>query len=195
MTNETRTNAPTRELRKPSSRERFLATHANQTEESVVNYRGSEGEPVRATHIGASLVVMYRPTTWGWTSTPIPASNIEMCMAAGFREFCGDCGGDCDPDPFNHQYNNCPGREKFATLRCPECHNTYYDFAARNIHPDNAMAAVEHEGDAGTEIENPYGATSPEVRLKVEMDRHIARYHSGTAQRLGLQDADMEGRR
>lgn len=178
----------------PSAEEIYLQDHENQAETTRTRGVGADGEAQMFTHTTAKLVVMYFPTSWGWESREVPSTNMRMVRDAGARTTCGDCHESCSPDPMNPQYNNCPGREKFATRQCPECGRLVYDFGARSVNADLLdRNNAERLADAdGTLIEDDaYKLGTPAARTKVLLDRHMARYHETAAQALGLPaDAD-----
>jgi hypothetical protein len=178
----------------PSAEEIYMQDHENVVESVISRGIGSDGEAQKFTHITAKLVVMYFPTSWGWESREVPSTNMRMVRDAGARVNCGDCKGNCSPDPMNPQYNNCPGREKFATRQCPECGRLIYDFGARSVNadlldPNNAERMADADG---TLIDDgAYRLATPAARTKVLLDRHLSRYHETAAQALGLPpDAD-----
>lgn len=180
-----------RQASRPSPAERFLQEHENTTETLKERGVGSDGEAQNFTHIGAKMVVLYFPTTWGWESREVPSTNIRLCMRNGARYDCGDCHGDCSPDPMNPQYNNCLGREKFATRQCPVCGKLVYDFGARSVNADLIMTAdinPSRVADAdGTLIDDrSYESATPALRTKADMDRHIVAYHHEYAMSIGL---------
>ena len=152
---------------------------------------GTGGEAQLFTHVGAKLVVLYFPTTWGWEAREVPSTNIRMCIANGARYDCGDCGGDCSPDPMNPQFNNCSGRPKFATRQCPVCGKLIYDFGARHVNAElvateeiNPSRAADAEGtlidDGSSEV------STPATRTKADLDQHIIAYHRTEGQIRGL---------
>ena len=185
--------APTRaqKARRPTPTEQFLQEHENTVETLRERGIGSDGEGQQFTHIGAKMVVLYFPTTWGWESREVPSTNIRLCISNGARYDCGDCDDDCSPDPMNPQYNNCPGREKFATRQCPVCGKLVYDFAARSVNADLIATAdinPSRAADAdGTLIDDhSYEAATPALRTKADLDRHIVAYHLEYAMSIGL---------
>ena len=94
--------------------QKFIARTVLQGGEEII-------EDENGVHVGAKLVGIYKPTEWGWESVQVPYTNVPMCFNSGFRVSCGDCGGNCQPDPLSPSPNSCPGRAKFATMRCPMC--------------------------------------------------------------------------
>ena len=181
--------------RRPSPTERFLEQNENITEQVVDHQTGSDGEGQRFTHTGAKMIVLYFPARWGWESREVPSTNIRMCIATGARYDCGDCGGDCSPDPMNPQYNNCPGREKFATRQCQLCGRLFYDFGARSVNADLVLTSAVNEArtaDAeGTLIQDDaYTLATPASRTKATTDQHILAYHPAAAATLGLNTPD-----
>lgn len=173
----------------PSEEEIYMQEHENVVERVVTRGVGSDGEAQQFTHTTAALTVMYFPTAWGWESREVPSTNMRMVRDAGARVRCGDCNTDCSPDPMNPQYNNCPGRDKFATRQCPECGRLVYDFGARSVNadllsPNNELRMADAEG---TLIEDgAYTLSTPAARTKVLLDKHIQRYHENAAHALGL---------
>lgn len=175
---------------RPTMTDRFLEEHEDETSSSVERYVGGGGESVRVDYKGPALVVLYFPTTWGWESREVPAHNIRTCVRQGGARYdCGDCDGNCSPDPMNPQYNNCPGREKFAAMQCPDCGRLAYDFEARSVNADllqpvNDLRAGEAEG---TLLEDPTIAKlTPQMRLATLNAQHMRRYHPDTAEARGL---------
>lgn len=175
-----------RRSRRPTATERFLAENQGDevTTEHVV---GADGSGTTFTHTGPKLVVLYRATTWGWESVEVPSSNMTMCLRAGMRIECGDCGHDCSPDPMRPTPNTCKGRAKFATRRCPICTKTVYDFGARTVN----QSLVQTQGDEGTELDDSaYLLATPELRTRAMLDQHIFAFHPADAATLGLQGQD-----
>lgn len=177
--------------RRPSATDLFLDEHENKVETLQERAVGSDGEGQRFTHTTAALVVIYFPTPWGWESREVPSTNLRLCLSAGARYNCGDCDGDCSPDPRNPSYNNCPGRDKFATRQCAECGRLIYDFGARSVNAEllsdlNAARAADADG---TLIDDgAYTLASPAARTKAALDDHIAGYHPLLARTLGLRE-------
>ncbi len=176
--------------RRPSPTEQFLEEHENVVERFNEHGIGNSGESQNFTHVTAKLVVLYFPTPWGWESREVPSTNIRMCITEGGARYnCGDCGGDCSPDPMNPQYNNCPGRPKFATMQCPRCGKLNYDFDSRSV---NADLLADHNpartADAeDTLIEDPALALlTPAKRLSASIAQHMRRYHPDEAEARGL---------
>lgn len=170
-----------------SEDEVYLQEHEDK--ESTIKSRGigTSGEVQNFTHTTADLVVLYFPTPWGWESREIPSTNMRMCVRAGARVRCGDCGRNCSPDPRNPQYNNCAGREKFATRQCPECNRLVYDFGARSVNQDLLQPVNEiRDVDSADIADDAYKASTPASRTKVLLDNHMRRYHLDAAQALGL---------
>lgn len=192
MTTEAQPRAPrtrARMARPPSGLERFLLE--NEDKRETVNERaiGSEGETQHFEHTTAKLAILYFPTAWGWESREVPSTNLRMCTNAGARYICGDCGGNCSPDPMNPQYNNCPGRPKFATMQCPNCGRLAYDFESRSVNAD--LLTPLNEGRAadaeGTLLEDPtFANLTPAMRLSALNAQHMRRYHPDEAEARGL---------
>lgn len=183
---------PTRASRaaRPSALEQWLDKNEDTVSKTVERYVGDGGEGVMITRTGQSLKVLYFPTTWGWESREVPSHNVRSCVnEGGARYDCGDCGGDCSPDPMNPQYNNCPGRPKFATMQCPDCGRLAYDFESRSVNSDllrssNELRAMESEG---TLLKDPtMEELSPTLRLSTLNAQHMRRYHPDTAEARGL---------
>lgn len=192
------TDAPTKPAKRerrstarpPTANELFLASALG--EETVVSRSvGSDGSVATFTHKGSKLVVLYRPTTWGWESVQVPSPNVSMLLRSGMRPTCGDCDGDCSPDPMAPTPNACPGRDKFSTRRCPICTKTVYDFSSRIVHPDAAIPMADEEENEGTEInDGAYTLATPAARTKTVLDQHILAYHPADAASLGLGTPD-----
>lgn len=183
--------SPARRAPRPTPTDRFLDEHENQIETVQQRSVGSDGEGQRFTHTSAKLVVLYFPALWGWESREVPSTNIRLCLGAGARYDCGDCQGDCSPDPRNPEYNNCPGRDKFATRQCPECGRLVYDFGARSVNVEllSDVNAARASDAAGTMIEDgAYTLATPTARTKATLDEHIAGYHPTMARTLGLRE-------
>jgi hypothetical protein len=179
VTNEVETR-PIRS-RRPTAEERFLA--ANTGEETITEHvTGVDGSGTTFTHKGPKLVVLYRQATWGWESVEVPSSNLTMCLGAGMKVNCGDCGGDCSPDPMRPTPNACPARQKFATRRCPICNKSVFDFGART--------AIEMSKDDTDIDDGAYTQATPELRTRSVMDQHIMAFHPADAASLGLSGQD-----
>ena len=182
--------------RRPTVTERFLAMNFNAEEEEVETTSSSDGA-VTTKHTGAKLVLLYKATTWGWESVLVPSTNLNMLLGNGFRVDCGDCNGNCSPDPGSAAYNGCPGRPKFATMSCGICGKVAYDFGARVVHPDllpqrpNPNLEAIKEMNEGTDVgEGVYTQATPRARLKAVMDNHIMAFHESDAASLGLMAPD-----
>jgi hypothetical protein len=182
----------------PSPTEVYLSE--NEDKQSTTHERaiGGDGEAQNFTHTTANLVVLYFPTPWGWESREVPSTNMRMCINAGARINCGDCGGSCSPDPRNPQYNNCPGREKFMARQCPVCGRLIYDFGGRSVNADllsdtNALRLEETSGEVLIE-DDAYTLATPAARTKAELDRHIFAYHPSEATSLGITDPQPPAR-
>ncbi len=189
--------APTRASRasRPSSTELFIEENADVQQTTTERAVGSEGEGQTFKHTTSKLVVVYFPTTWGWESREVPSTNLRLVTSAGARINCADCEhtaptyGNCSPDPRNPQYNNCPGRPKFATMQCPMCGRLQYDFDARSVNADllsDANPSRASDAD-GTLIEVPQlAASTPTQRLTASLTQHMQRYHALAAEARGL---------
>lgn len=183
--------APTRASRaqRPTATEVFLDANADVEQKTVEVSTGSEGEGQTFTHTTAKLKVVYFPTTWGWESREVPSTNLRLVVGAGARINCGDCNGDCSPDPRNPQYNNCPSRPKFATMQCPTCGKLAYDFDARSVNADllNGQNPARAADAEGTLLEDPaFASTTPTQRLSALVTAHMRRYHLDAAEARGL---------
>lgn len=177
------------QARRPSATEVFLQENEGVKETVRDRGVGSDGEMQTFTHTSAKLVVLYRATTWGWESVEVPSTNIRMCIEAGMRYNCGDCDDNCSPDPMNPQYNNCPGRPKFATMRCPNCGRLAYDFESRMVNADlmQGLNDVRVADADGTEVEDPaFAKLKPTDRLSALNAQHMRRYHPDEAEARGL---------
>lgn len=178
------TEAPTKrkprsKARTPNAVERYLAASMNV--DPIEERRETNADGVLITGSTTSLRVLYRPTTWGWESVQVPVTNLTMCLQNGMRVDCGDCHGNCSPDPMQPTPNACTGREKFATRICPECRKTIYDFGARVVHPHLSMLAridEMDEGNEGTLIEDDdIKDATPATRTRNDRDQHILAFH------------------
>lgn len=188
----TERTAPTRaaRARRPSPLEQFLEENENVAETLTERVTGSQGTGGVFTHTTARLVVLYFPMSWGWESREVPSTNIRLCIQEGGARYdCGDCKGDCSPDPMNPQYNNCSGRPKFATMQCPNCGKLSYDFDSRSVNTDllrdsNPARSTDAEG---TLLEDPaLAAMTPTMRLSASIAQHMRRYHPDEAEARGL---------
>ena len=187
--NQIRPRSKAARARRPSPTEQFLIEKENRVEETHERAIGTDGEVQNFTHTGAALVVLYFPTSWGWESREVPSTNVRMCLGAGARIDCGDCHDNCSPDPMNPQYNNCEGRDKFATRQCQICGRLVYDFGARSVNADLLTEVNEGrmQDSDGTLIEdNSYVLATPAARTKSNLDQHILAYHPSDAASLGL---------
>ncbi len=176
----------------PPTPEEIFLSHSMGNEEIVSRQVGTDGTVVTFNHKGAQMRVLYAPTTWGWESVQVPASNVMLLLASGMRVHCGDCGGDCSPDPMAPTPNACTGRPKFATSRCPICRRIFHDFAARVVEAHIITASpLDDEGSESTEInQETYSQATPSARLKALSDQHILAYHPADAPVLGLEIPD-----
>ena len=188
------TNATTR---RPTPKERLLAQVSQQAniETEEVNQEVSEDRSMSAgvlvTHKTKGMVVIYHPVTWGWESVKVPIPSLASCLNRGFTVECGDCGGNCSPDPMNPTPNACPGRAKFATRRCPKCTKLIYDFDARNIHPVALENQVLGRDTEEADIQDDsYERATPASRTKAKLDEHILAYHPSDATVYGIGGAD-----
>ena len=69
----------------------------------------------------------------------------------------------------NPQYNNCEGRDKFATRQCQICGRLVYDFGARSVNADLLTEVNEGrmQDSDGTLIEDDsYVLATPAARTK-----------------------------
>lgn len=173
--------------RQPTAEEIFLATSMG-NEEVVSRIDTGGGGSVTFRHTGSKLVVLYRPVSWGWESVQVASSSMPDLLRNGMRTNCGDCNGYCSPDPMNPTPNACPGREKFATRRCPVCTNGHvvYDYGARKVNTEFIPEAPQ-DGNEGTDIDDgAYSLATPAARTKADLDRHMLAYHPDEAAALGL---------
>ncbi len=186
MTTEQRRPRARRTDAVPATAEEVFLSHSMGEEKIISRMDMADGSSVTFDIKTATKRVLYRPTTWGWESAVVPSSNVVFLLQSGMKTQCGDCGGNCSPDPMTPTPNACPGREKFATSRCPGCRKVFYDFDSRVVE-EHMNALVPQDEDEGTMInQEAYRGATPELRLKADSDQHIIAFHPTLAFRLGL---------
>lgn len=191
MTSEAPTRPPRHgAARQPTAEEIFLADSLNMGNEKIVSrIDDNSGASITFTHTSSKLVVLYRAVSWGWESVQVPASSVTELLRVGMKPRCGDCGGNCCPDPMNPTPNACPGRPKFATAVCPVCTNGHvvYDFGARMVNTE-LLRAAPTEGNDDTDVGDLYPGATPLIRIKAAMDKHMLAYHADEAAERGLRE-------
>ena len=138
----------------------------------------------RVTHTKPGRVAVYKPTPYGYKRREIPATGLPQALKNGFLPNCPDCGGECDSGP-----NDCPKRPKRMYRRCmvPSCGHKVYDYQPDEI--DLALGEdQESKEDEAMIKDDAYMESTPELRTKAMMDKHMWGRQSTVAAAAGIKD-------
>jgi len=162
-----------------NDKETFLA--ANQprsvtTEEFQPAGDSTMGAGATVTHTTTQLVTMWKKTNYGWGPVRIPAQNVQMCWANGYRSQCPECNDHCGENG-----EPCPARPALMYRVCPVqvCGKKFYDT------PSDKAVPVE-SGDPNMIQDDAYGATTPEMRTKASLEEHLVWVHPAEAASMGI---------
>lgn len=127
------------------------------------------------THTQPGKVRVYKPTPYGYKPREIPVTGLAQALDGGFLPNCPDCHGQCGDG-----VNDCPGREKRAYRQCPvpQCRKKVYDFI-QGLDVEDADDPMKIEDDA-------YALSTPELRTKALMDKHMLVLHPNEAAAAGI---------
>lgn len=132
-------------------------------------------------HTKPGKVRVYKPTPYGYRAREIPVTNLSQALKGGFLPHCPDCntagipGADCGDGP-----NDCPNREKRMYRVCPvpQCGKKIYDYL-QDIE-------VTDEDDAMKIRDDAYEQSTPELRTKSVLDKHMLVLHPNEAAAAGI---------
>ena len=132
-------------------------------------------------HTKPSKVRVYKPTPYGYKAREIPVTNLAQALEGGFLPHCPDCneagipGADCGDGP-----NDCPNREKRMYRVCPvpQC--------GKKIHDYLQDIEVTDEDDEMKIVDDSYMQSTPELRTKSVMDKHMLVLHPNEAAAAGI---------
>ncbi len=130
------------------------------------------------THTKSGLVRVYKPTAYGYKAKYIPATNVTMALANGFLARCPDCNGECGDGP-----NDCPERPKRMYRQCavPQCGKKIFDYEQKDIDAADIDAA-----DPMAIRDDSYMQSTPELRTKAVLDKHMLLIHPNEAAAAGI---------
>lgn len=160
----------------PSKRQVMLARERNSretTDEAFTN-EDTADDSARIQHETAGKVTLWEPTQYGYMPKSISAANIEANLDMGWLTECGDCGGNHDGN-----LNACPERTKRPTGHCPVCRKQFFD---------RGTEANVSEGVDEAEVEIYANSSTPQQRLKADIDLHIIVYHPADSAAYGAID-------
>ncbi len=137
-----------------------------------------EGERATVTHTKTGRTRVYKPTAYGYKARYIPNTNVPMALSNGFLAKCPDCGGECGDG-----VNDCPNRPKRMYRICPvpQCGKQIFDFEQKDID-----ALEGDEGDPMAIKDDAYMQSTPELRTKAVMDKHMLAIHPNEAAAAGI---------
>jgi hypothetical protein len=160
------------------SAEALLLAQA-QAKPSVVTTENitEDKEDGNVTHTKPGLVRVYKPTAYGYKARYIPATNVPMALSNGFLARCPDCGGECGDGP-----NDCPNRPKrmYRTCPVPQCGKKIFDYEPKEIE------ALENDADPMAIRDDSYMQSTPELRTKAVLDKHMLMRHPNEAAAAGI---------
>lgn len=142
------------------------------------------------THTRPGKVRVYKLTPSG--SVPILVSVQSLVGREGvlnspnYSAVCFDCGS----DQCGEGQNACPGRppRKFRVCPIQTCGKRVYDPkpTGRYLQTDGMSREAADDEDESAIKDEAYDQSTPEIRTKVLLDRHIVGYHEQEAIALGL---------
>lgn len=132
-------------------------------------------------HTKPGLVRVYKPTPYGYKAREIPVTNLAQALKGGFLAHCPDCnaagidGQDCGDAP-----NDCPSREKrmYRTCPVPQCGKKVYDYLQD--------VEVAEDDDPMKIVDDAYLQSTPELRTKSVLDKHMLALHPNEAAAAGI---------
>ncbi len=162
----------------PSEEALLLAQAQGKPSVVTTDNISEEDETGTVTHTKPGLVRVYKPTPFGYKARYIPATNVPMALKNGFLARCPDCGGECGDGA-----NDCPQRPKrmYRTCSVPQCGKKIFDFEQQEI---DAL-----EGDQNDPMairDDAYMQSTPELRTKAVMDKHMLLIHPNEAAAAGI---------
>ena len=127
-------------------------------------------------HTQPGKVRVYKPTPYGFKVKYIPSTNLTQALANGFKATCPDCGAECGDG-----VNDCPGRAKRAYRMCPvpQCQKKVYDYILD-------LDEVEDDDDEMKIEDDAYNLSTPELRTKAVLDKHMLALHPNEAAAAGI---------
>lgn len=148
---------------------------------SVVDKETMGDDSGKVTHTKQGLIRVYKPTQFGYKPRVIPATNLAQALKGGFLPHCPECnpgglpGKDCGDG-----INDCPAREDRAYRVCPipQCGKKVYDYQQ-----DMTVASDE---DPSRIDDDAYMQSTPELRTKAVMDKHMLGRHPNEAAAAGI---------
>lgn len=172
----------------PSRRQIMLATESTRqvtTEEEINDGETREvlARGARVEHTTSSRVTVWQPTDNGrWVPKEISSTNLAENFEMGWRTECGNCmtthGIEDDPIA-GADINACPAVPKLLVAYCPTCAKKVVDpgmaQTAKGVRDENAVDLYQKQ-------------STPETRLRAQMDLHILTYHPNDAAGYGIVD-------
>ncbi len=154
------------------------ATPSVVTKDNLEGEEVTDGDSGTVTHTKPGKVRVYKPTQFGYKAREIPATNVTAALKNGFLLNCPDCGGKCGDGP-----NDCPERPKRMYRQCPvpQCGKKIFDYEQKDID-----AAETDAADPMAIRDDSYMQSTPELRTKAVLDKHMLLIHPNEASAAGI---------
>lgn len=172
----------------PSQRQIMLARESTSkvaTLEDLSDSEMEEGSKGKVRHTTDGRVTLWQPWRDRWIPKTVSASasNLENLFDAGWRTECGNCGtnhGIQQDARKGADINACPKVPRLGLAYCPTCGARFHDpgmTPKTDAEPDPAAL-------------NLYATSStPESRIRAQLDLHILTYHPADAAGYGIVDS------
>jgi hypothetical protein len=169
-----------------STHEDIFANPANAAARAAGEQGAVTGGTVDHRTLGTRRVFVL--TQDGWMPRNVPVANLAILFADGAKPACGHCGlATCRASRTAGPYD-CPQMPKRNFVRCPVCRKRFYD-------PQNPDGRATVDGEAADPMEisiGTYEGSTPELRIRARLGRHMLAYHSEEAMVLGIRPAPAD---
>lgn len=175
------TEAPSAEQMLISAAQATAPEVSTQDLQEVVDKDTMGDDRGTVSHTTPGKVRVYKPTPYGYRAREIPVTNLTQALAGGFLPHCPDCneagipGKDCGDGP-----NDCPNREPrmYRVCSVPQCRKKIYDY----------LQDIEEEGEVDELkiVDDAYMQSTPELRTKSVLDKHMLSLHPNEAAAAGI---------
>jgi len=157
------------------------AIFAAQNRGKVAEYNqqvSEEGQQAQVTAVGPGMVILFKPGPYGYDRVPVPVTNLDVVLPAGYLPECPTCGtATCQEDG-----KPCSGLPPSPYRVCPipSCRKRFYDRPPVN--------EVQVEEDENMIRDDAYVPSTPELRTKAALDAHMQAYHPSETAAMARQN-------
>ncbi len=137
---------------------------------------------VNTTHYRPGTVLMWKPGQDGnYVPRTVSDSARSLNLDNGWAIHCPDCGTNHEDSPLPpSDPNACPARDPVQVRLCPVC---------RKRIPDNlgfTMGTGKGSTDPNVIADDPYGASTPATRTRIQLNIHLWERHPRQAQMMNV---------